>query len=288
MAPAYRVSTDAALGGRRTQEDRFLFQDLPESNAVLLAVFDGTVGDFVADHLAKNYCDVFLSTAGWKAFLETRDTADEEKLIGLLEAALRAAFAQCDSDILEVCDTRSDADYCASTGVVAIVTQTLIVTAHVGDSRAALVHAQAGYIWGEFLTADHKPDLPIERARIEAAGGHVVYLASRDAKPFIRGGDFEQRKLLGQQPMQLQYSRAFGGKNLKNFGLSAEPAVRVYKITNAEYALVLATDGLWDTMTASQAANIVVGAKKMAPAEALVNHVLSSACDNVTAVVLVL
>jgi protein phosphatase 2C family protein 2/3 len=40
--------------------------------------------------------------------------------------------------------------------------------------------------------------------------GSVEYLHSHNNKPFVRGGDFTQRKALGEQPMQLQYSRAFG------------------------------------------------------------------------------
>jgi hypothetical protein len=50
-------------------------------------------------------------------------------------------------------------------------------------------------------------------------------------KPFIRGGDFDRRKASGERVMQLQYSRAFGGKDLKPFGLSAEPGVRQVALT---------------------------------------------------------
>ena len=40
--------------------------------------------------------------------------------------------------------------------------------AHCGDSRAVLAAPEALR-----LTQDHKPDLPAERQRIEAVGGHV-------------------------------------------------------------------------------------------------------------------
>ena len=49
-----------------------------------------------------------------------------------------------------------------------------------------------------------------ERRRIEKAGGSLAYL--HGGKPFIRGGDFAERQLKGDRPMQLNYSRAFGGK----------------------------------------------------------------------------
>lgn len=40
-------------------------------------------------------------------------------------------------------------------------------------------------------------------------GGSLAYL--HGGKPFIRGGDFTARQQLGDRPMQLNYSRAFGG-----------------------------------------------------------------------------
>jgi hypothetical protein len=60
------------------------------------------------------------------------------------------------------------------------------------------------------LTTDHKPDMAEERRRIEKSGGSLAYL--HGGKPFIRGGDFAERQLKGDRPMQLNYSRAFGGK----------------------------------------------------------------------------
>lgn len=89
-------------------------------------------------------------------------------------------------------------------------------------------------LYGEFLTMDHKPNMPSEQDRIlvsrnsredllglvgpnflrsssvQRSGGSVEYLHNHNNKPFIRGGDFTVRKSKGEQPMQLQYSRAFG------------------------------------------------------------------------------
>lgn len=89
---------------------------------------------------------------------------------------------------------------------------------------------------GEFLTHDHKPDQPAEHKRIvevrtphlvrlvhaphvtcccchTQAGGILTYL--HGGKPFLRGGDFVERQRKRERPMQLNYSRAFGGKDLK-------------------------------------------------------------------------
>jgi protein phosphatase len=58
--------------------------------------------------------------------------------------------------------------------------------------------------------------------------------------------------------MQLQYSRAFGGKDLKNFGLSAEPDIRIIPVDPGCVGIVLASDGLWDALSANAVADIVV------------------------------
>lgn len=139
---------------------------------------------------------------------------------------------------------------------------------------------------GNFVTNDHKPDHSEERSRIEQSGGSVEYLHNHQNKPFIRGGDFQQRKLLGESPMQLQYSRAFGGKDLKPFGLIADPTVNVTKREKQFVGFILASDGLWDILSADVAARTATKAflRKENPSEALVNKALHTSCDNITAI----
>lgn len=60
---------------------------------------------------------------------------------------------------------------------------------------------------------DHKPNMPSELQRIQASGGSLVWLHGN--KAYIRGGDFIRRQANGEHPKQLNYSRAFGGKDLK-------------------------------------------------------------------------
>ena len=90
------------------------------------------------------------------------------------------------------------------------------------------------------------------------SGGSIAYL--HGGKPFLRGGDFMPRQVAGDRPMQLNYSRAIGGKDLKPFGLSAEPGLTQVCLSREDRVLVLASDGLWDVADADAAVNIALDA----------------------------
>mmetsp|Transcript_22236 Transcript_22236/g.56107 ORF Transcript_22236/g.56107 Transcript_22236/m.56107 type:complete len:390 (+) Transcript_22236:461-1630(+) len=142
------------------------------------------------------------------------------------------------------------------------------------------------FVEGNFVTQDHKPDQPEEKARIEANGGSVEYLHNHQNKPFIRGGDFQQRKMLGESPMQLQYSRAFGAKDLKPFGLLGDPTVNCTRRERQFMGFILASDGLWDVLSADVASRVAAKAflTGQNPSEALVQAAIHTSCDNITAV----
>ena len=57
--------------------------------------------------------------------------------------------------------------------------------------------------------------------------------------------------------VQLQYSRAFGGKDLKPFGLSAEPSIGQHALGTEHVGLVLASDGVCDIATGDDIAAVV-------------------------------
>jgi len=243
-----RISSFTHIGSRPSQEDRFTIAfPLTSTGGILIGVFDGTVGDFASDSVKNLVLKNLLETDGWKCFVRTDSPA-------ALRQGVVEMFLESDKELIELCKENGK-NYASTTAVIVLVFGTRLVVSHVGDSRACLIHQVGENVWGEFLTADHRPDNPAERSRIEACGGSVVYLQNHAAKPFIRGGDFTVRKIKGDQPMQLQYSRAFGGKDLKPFGLSAEPDVSIFNLEQSSaIGVVLATDGLWDVLSPSAVA----------------------------------
>ena len=57
-----------------------------------------------------------------------------------------------------------------------------------------------------------------------------------------------------------RYSRAFGGKDLKPYGLSANPSVRQLALAEQHVRLILASDGICDVASADDCAAIVAQA----------------------------
>jgi serine/threonine protein phosphatase PrpC len=94
--------------------------------------------------------------------------------------------------------------------------------ANVGDSRAVLV----GSAGSKRLSVDHRASDPAETKRIQQEGGIVRH---------------------GRVGGQLSVSRSLGDHRLKSSGVSCVPDVCSCELSD-EYAVVIASDGLWDAL----------------------------------------
>uniref|UniRef100_A0A7S2XKK6 PPM-type phosphatase domain-containing protein n=1 Tax=Attheya septentrionalis TaxID=420275 RepID=A0A7S2XKK6_9STRA len=105
------------------------------------------------------------------------------------------------------------------------------------------------------LSEDHKPDLPVERKRIEEAGLTVV------ADTFLEEGDDTETTIYKIQKStnnKIAVSRAFGDFDYKDQSdkpsdqqaIVATPEIQIHaRDPNRDLFLVLACDGVWDVMT---------------------------------------
>lgn len=303
----FLVSAFQHMGDRKTQEDRFTvvphLDGDSRSACAFFGVWDGTVGDFASENVKDLFLPKLLEAPSWRQARTVSRVRQEEKE-RLLESAMKETYRSVDESLLARC-AKNTQHYSTCTSVTLLMVGDLLVVGHLGDSRIVLgksasskdpSDARGEKLTGEQVTLDHKPDQEQERIRIEQCGGMVERLRNHANKPFIRGGDFLMRKALGEQPMQLQYSRAFGGKDLKMFGLSSVPDVRVIRIgtpqwKDVKYA-ILASDGLWDVVNAQNAVAIAhqAASTDQNPAEALVRVALleqsrrKARADNVTAI----
>lgn len=85
------------------------------------------------------------------------------------------------------------AKFTGCTATVVLISQTHLFCANAGDSRVVLARSSGAQMCFP-LSTDHKPDDPIEKARIEAAGGFVEENRVNGSLNLSRSlGDFEYK-----------------------------------------------------------------------------------------------
>ncbi|URD78128.1 PP2Cc [Musa troglodytarum] len=238
--PAVAFGSISLAGRSREMEDAVSIQPdffRPERSPSIhfFAVFDGHGGSHVAA-LCKAQMHVLLAEELGRAETETERDAEAEE--ARIKMAVGRSFARMDEMALMACAcgtigvppcgcerSGTVSEIVGSTAVVALVGGGRLVVANCGDSRAVLSRGGRAVP----LSDDHKPDRPDELARIEAAGGRVIYLNGA--------------RVYGILAM----SRALGDKYLKPAVIS-EPEIRVVETTAADECLIIASDGLWDVL----------------------------------------
>ena len=128
-----------------------------------------------------------------------------------------------------------DSDHCGSTACTAIVRREInhnvLYVANIGDTRAVLSkNGQA-----ERLSKDHKATDPDEIDRVRSAGGSIM-------ENRVAGG--------------LAITRAFGDHAYKSFGVTAQPYIVRHVLRPFDKFLIIASDGIWDTVTDEQAVSL--------------------------------
>ncbi|CCD61883.1 Protein phosphatase ppm-1.G [Caenorhabditis elegans] len=127
-----------------------------------------------------------------------------------------------------------------TTACVCLVGKDKVIVANAGDSRAVLCRNGKAVD----LSVDHKPEDEVETNRIHAAGGQI-----EDGR--VNGG--------------LNLSRAFGDhaykKNqelgLKEQMITALPDVKIEALTPEDEFIVVACDGIWNSMESQQVVDFV-------------------------------
>ncbi|XP_065320020.1 protein phosphatase ppm-1.G-like isoform X2 [Gordionus sp. m RMFG-2023] len=127
------------------------------------------------------------------------------------------------------------------TAVVALLKKNDLYVANIGDSRCVISCEGKAHE----MSLDHKPEDDLERKRIENAGGVVT----EDGR--VNEG--------------LNLSRAFGDHNYKGEKeltdkeqmITAFPDVKHVKITNKHDFIVLACDGIWNSMSSQEVVDFI-------------------------------
>jgi len=244
------------------------------------AIFDGHGGARAAEFSGERLCALLAAS---QAELRT-DPAE----------ALRLAFVKTEEEWLALARQEELMD--GTTAAVALVDQAAqqCFVGNVGDSEILLgTRDAAGQTGFQTLTEVHNSKRnSAEATRIAEAGGRIWH--GRLGHPKI-----------SPQVLSLSVSRAIGDIFFKDdmytgglvSGLTAEPYITSVKVCAAEVSqqfLVIACDGLWDTVTYAQAADFVfarLGEQQdpQAISEGLVRLAAKAgSLDNITVLVVVL
>ncbi|KAG9265563.1 protein phosphatase 1A [Astyanax mexicanus] len=185
------------------------------------AVYDGHAGSTVAQHCSRNLLDHILGTG--------KIRADED--VEQVNEGIKEGFFLMDKH-LHAMACREGWERGGTTVVSTVITPHHIYFVNCGDSRAVL--CRGGRV--AFSTEDHKPFCPGEKERIENAGGSVTLQRVNGSLAVSRAlGDFSY-KAAEWRPATEQM-------------VSPEPEICTVERSPADEFVVLACDGVWDTVS---------------------------------------
>jgi protein phosphatase 2C len=147
--------------------------------------------------------------------------------------AFEHAFTEAFSKVDEEFGKKQDQSQVGTTAVVALVGDRQLYIGNCGDSRAVLCRSGMAIP----LTEDHKAARDDETARVEAAGGEVMW--------------WNGERVMGV----LAVSRSIGDHYLRPFVI-AQPEVTILSRVPEDELLLLASDGLWDVMSNQEACSL--------------------------------
>jgi serine/threonine protein phosphatase PrpC len=220
-------------GRRNAQEDFTLTADKlgPAQDWSIIGVFDGHGGDRVSKALPG------LFYRNVQEELHAQNPLAPQALLFRVFEKITDHFADKPVRVY------------GSTAVVALFQQPRgtqegrVWFANLGDSRGLLFDRRTGEVL--FATKDHKPDDPMESARIEAFEGGFVL-------------DSDVARVQGV----LATSRSFGDLNLRPYVTSVPSVSGPFALTR-DMGLLLGSDGFFDVCTSRSAAEFVAHALRM-------------------------
>lgn len=184
-------------------------------------------------HDDKNDLEVKLTTAGSMDHVSAQDVESVECSSEVFSQALAQAFRSTDEEFAKLGGDEDQLALVGTTAVVVLLSSKSMFVANCGDSRAVL--SRNGHAFA--LTDDHKAAREDETARVEAAGGQILF--------------WNGVRVMGL----LAVSRAIGDHSLRPYVI-ADPEVTVVNRHSGDEILVMASDGLWDVISNQEACSL--------------------------------
>ena len=260
-APAQPSCGTAVYESNTPREDRDFSKVLNDSGTTVVGVIDGHCGYRVADLMKRKV-----------------PTKIEDKLAGSLEssvikAAMRSTYLDCDKELLDFAlinkGAYADQGACVLT---ALISADAITVANAGDCGCLLVDASGKTEW---LNSFHNASNPSEQHRLltEHPGEQDAYECVRVSRAMRT--PYGASDVVCYTKGMLQPTRALGDLYLKDTRfrpdkvpsssfsppyITAEPELFSTPRLPIHRYLVLATDGLWEQLTAEDVSRLLLAA----------------------------
>jgi serine/threonine protein phosphatase PrpC len=246
---AFGITDDQNVNCKSYMEDGFCAVPNLTPTAAFFAVYDGHSGREAVDFIQLQLHNNLLQ--GLQAGISVVE-------------AFTNAYRVTDQQLAEMEIMKA-----GSTSVTALITMEgntrVLHVANAGDARAVLCKGGKA----QRLSFDHKVEVESETARIEAAGGVILW---------------------GRVQGQTMVSRSLGDHDLKKFVIS-DPFYHKQALhpTMGDF-LIIACDGIWDVFSDQQAVDVVRGGTDpQAMSAKLVDAAIAAKCkDNITAMIVML
>jgi serine/threonine protein phosphatase PrpC len=222
----------APYNPKKKNQDTLIMAEDPKTRSLLFVVMDGhgEDGDKVSQGIKAKFASYLFKHKDFE---------------GDIQAALTDVVARCEGEILR--DSSVETDFSGTTFTCAVIRNNHCTLCNIGDSRTSIAYrSAAGGVTAVALTMDHKPDLPAEKARIEAKGGRVFAVEYDD------GVDGPARVWLGHMDVPgLAMSRSLCDAVAHTAGVSSTPEFTEYEFNpeREDLIMVMASDGLWEFMS---------------------------------------
>lgn len=241
------------------------------------AVFDGHAGAKVSAYCAEQLLDHIIANEDFKGTMDMKQGTEIQPSIEDVKKGIKTGFLNLDERMKGMPEMVSGEDKSGSTAVCVIVSPGHIFFGNCGDSRAVLSKGGKCVI----ATTDHKPVNPIEKERIQKAGGSVMIQRVNGSLAVSRAlGDFEYKNVQGMGPCEQL--------------VSPEPEMIVQNRADDDEFLILACDGIWDVMSNDDLCDFVRSRMKLTSSlEAICNQVVDTCLykgsrDNMSIVIVAL
>ena len=237
-------------GKKKTNQDTYVLEK--NINGVInFNIFGVLDGHGVNGHYASNFTKKYLlERIKNHPLIKNLQTPNEiyKQLTMNGYQIIAKIFVDADTQIAK---EKFNVEMSGTTCVIVIQLGERLICANAGDSRAILVYEEKNTFNLSntkifMLSYDCKPEIPLEKRRIEANGGVVSQIIDEeDGQP---SGSFRVW-VKGKTYPGIAISRSIGDIDAKTVGVIPNPQIIEYKLTPQSKYMMICSDGIWEYLS---------------------------------------